>query len=460
MSIRRFLTYFCLFTAFCMFLYPNTLGAQEKSPIQTSQNEVNSPVNVLQYSITGGIGPAQAELTESVLRQAQKENAQLVVLALDTPGGLLSSMRDMLKSILNSPVPVLVWVGPRGSQAASAGVFVVAASSFAGMAPQSTIGAASPVDASGSDINPTMTKKVTNDLVSLVRSVASRTNRNLNWYEDAVRKSISISSEQAASQRVVEVVASSLNDFLVQAGKRGVVTPSGVLRFSPEQIRLTEYSPSFRYNALSWLIDPQIAYLLLLAGVACLFIEFTHAGAMIPGIIGAFALILGLYAMSILPTNIVGLLLILFSLVLFALEVKIASYGLLSIGGVASLLIGSIILFPEEGGKMVLPLSLIFGTTGTIAVIMGGAAYLAAKALRKKPASGIQTMLGEHAEVRSWKGKKGKVFAHGTLWTAVSDAQKYPQGIDMEKGTEVVIVGIKGLVLTIEPVPEGTTEMA
>lgn len=450
MSHLRFLAVISLFAAFLMFSQTNTLCAEEKSPIATFQNGLNSTVKILHYSIEGGIGPAQAELTKTVLRQAENIRAQFVVLELDTPGGLVSSMRDILKSMLNSPIPVLVWVGPRGSRAASAGVFLVAASSFAGMAPQTTMGAASPVDAGGENIDSTMSKKVVNDLVSLVRTVAARQNRNLNWYEDAVRSSTTITSERAAASRVVEVVASSIDDFLVQAGKHGIKTIDGIVHFSPIQLELVQYEPTFRYSVLSWLIDPQIAYMLLLAGVACLFIEFTHAGAMIPGIIGAFCLLLGLYAMSILPTNIAGLLLILFSLVLFALEIKVTSYGLLSMGGVAALLIGSLILFPEEGGHMALPISLILGTTGSIAVIMGGTAYLAAKALSKKPASGLETMIGEKAEVALWTGTEGKVSIYGTLWSARIDKEKYPDGIELKNGSLVIVKSIDGLTVTID----------
>lgn len=450
MSRLRFIAVISLFAAFLVLSQANTLPAEEKSPIATSQNGQNSTVKILRYSIEGGIGPAQAELTETVLRRAEKIGAQFVVLELDTPGGLVSSMRDILKSMLNSPIPVLVWVGPRGSRAASAGVFLVAASSFAGMAPQTTMGAASPVDAGGENIDSTMSKKVVNDLVSLVRSVAARQNRNLNWYEDAVRSSTTITSERAAAARVVEVVASSIEDFLVQAGKHGIKTLDGTVHFSPTQLEVVQYEPTFRYSVLSWLIDPQIAYMLLLAGVACLFIEFTHAGAMIPGIIGAFCLLLGLYAMSILPTNIAGLLLILFSLVLFALEIKVTSYGLLSMGGVAALLIGSLILFPEEGGHMALPISLILGTTGSIAVIMGGTAYLAAKALSKKPASGLETMVGEKAEVALWTGAEGKVSIYGTLWSARIDKEKYPDGIELKNGSLVIVKSIDGLTVTID----------
>lgn len=446
----RFIAVFSLFAALFVFLYPFTLPAIEKSPVPTMQNGQKLPVKVLQFSIEGGIGPAQAELTESVLNEAASSGYQFVVMQLDTPGGLVTSMREILKSMLNSPVPVMVWVGPRGSRAASAGVFIVAASAFAGMAPQTTMGAASPVDVGGKDIDPTMTKKIMNDLVSLVRSVAARHDRNLNWYEEAVRSSVSISSERAATARVVEVIAPSVHDFLVQAGKHGVHTSSGIVHFESDQINLVQYEPSFRYKALSWLIDPQIAYLLLLAGVACLFIEFTHAGAMVPGIIGAMCLLLGLYAMSILPTNIAGLLLILFSLVLFALEVSITSYGLLSLGGVVALLIGSLILFPEEGGQAALPLSLIFGMTGSIAVIMGGAVFLAAKALHKKPVSGTQAMIGENAEISSWTGNEGKIFAQGTLWSAKADVERYPDGIEFEQGDQVVITGIDGLTVIVK----------
>ncbi|SIN86815.1 NfeD family protein [Halodesulfovibrio marinisediminis] len=450
MSHLRSIALISLFAAFLVFFQANTLPAEENSPVETSQNGQNSTVKILHYTIDSGIGPAQVELTESVLRHAGKIGAQFVVMQLDTPGGLVSSMREILKNMLNSPIPVLVWVGPRGARAASAGVFLVAASAFAGMAPQTTMGAASPVDPGGKEIDPTMSKKVINDLVSLVRTVAARHDRNINWYEDAIRSSTTITSERAATARVVEVVAPSIRDFLVQAGNHGIKKLNRTVFFSSTQLEIVQYEPTFRYKVLSWLIDPQVAYLLVLAGVACLFIEFTHAGAMIPGIIGAFSLLLGLYAMSILPTNIAGLLLILFSLVLFALEVTVTSYGLLTIGGVSALLIGSLILFPEEGGHMALPISLIVGTTGAIAAIMGGAAYLAAKALRKKPASGMDVMIGKQVEIVSWKGGSGKVFADGTIWSAKVDPEKYPDGIELENGSLVIVKAIDDLTVTID----------
>ncbi|OBQ51749.1 NfeD family protein [Halodesulfovibrio spirochaetisodalis] len=450
MSHSCFIALISLFAAFFVFLQANTLPAEEKTLVETSKNGEKSQVTIVQFSIEGGIGPAQVELTDNVLRQAADIGAQFVVLELDTPGGLVASMRDIVKTMLNSSIPVLVWVGPSGSRAASAGVFIVAASAFAGMAPQTTMGAASPVGAGGENIDPTMSKKVVNDLVSLVRTIAARHDRNLNWYEDAVRNSTTITSERAATARVVEVVAPSIQDFLIQAGKHGINGVAGKTYFSQEQINLIQYTPTFRYRVLSWLIDPQVAYLLVLAGIACLFIEFTHAGAMIPGIIGALSLLLGLYAMSILPTNIAGLLLILFSIVLFALEINITSYGLLSVGGVAALLIGSLILFPEEGGHMALPVSLVLGTTGSIALIMGGATYLAAKALRKKPASGIEAMIGSPAEVSTWQGKKGRIFAYGTLWNAVVDPEKHPDGIDLPKGSKVIVKAVHDLTVTID----------
>jgi len=265
MSHLRFKVVFSLFVAFFVFLQVNTLLAFEKTPIQTSENDQISSVRVLHYSIDGGIGPAQAELTERVLAQALNTGAKCIVLQLDTPGGLVSSMREIVKVMLNSPVPFLVWVGPRGARAASAGVFLVAASSFAGMAPQTTMGAASPVDASGKDVSSTMTKKVVNDLVSFIRSMAARHGRNLNWYEESVRNSITITSERAATAKVVAVVAPSVKDFLVQAGKHGIPVVAGTIYFTTERIDLIQYSPSFRYDVSSWLLDLQIAYLLLLA---------------------------------------------------------------------------------------------------------------------------------------------------------------------------------------------------
>ncbi|TVM36122.1 nodulation protein NfeD [Oceanidesulfovibrio marinus] len=413
----------------------------------TAANQTISQTRVLYVELDGGISPIQADLFDQAIETARDDNYELILVRLDTPGGLVSSTRTMIKSMLGSPVPFLVWVGPAGAHAASAGVFIVAASDLAGMSPQSTIGAASPVSMSGGDINGTMARKVQNDILSLLRSLARRKGRNYEWYAKAVEEADSITATEAVMDHVVEILADSPLDFLQQAGARGISTNQGDLRFTAESIDLIPYEPGFRYSFLAWLLHPQIAYFLFLGGIAGLFFEVSHPGAVFPGVVGGLFLLLALYALSILPTNAAGILLILFSLILLVLEVFITSYGLLSIAALLSLFIGSTILF-KEGTGFVLPLSSILTTVLLLAGFVSVVLYLVGKAQLRKPRQGDKVLIGTAATVRSWNGAQGKVFLRGEIWNAVS---KEP--IFVSTGDIVQIIRVDGLTLTVEPKP-------
>lgn len=413
----------------------------------TAANQTISQTRVLYVELDGGISPIQADLFDQAIETARDDNYELILVRLDTPGGLVSSTRTMIKCMLGSPVPFLVWVGPAGAHAASAGVFIVAASDLAGMSPQSTIGAASPVSMSGGDINGTMARKVQNDILSLLRSLARRKDRNYEWYAKAVEEADSITATEAVMDHVVEILADSPLDFLQQAGARGISTNQGDLRFTAESIDLIPYEPGFRYSFLAWLLHPQIAYFLFLGGIAGLFFEVSHPGAVFPGVVGGLFLLLALYALSILPTNAAGILLILFSLILLVLEVFITSYGLLSIAALLSLFIGSTILF-KEGTGFVLPLSSILTTVLLLAGFVSVVLYLVGKAQLRKPRQGDKVLIGTAATVRSWNGAQGKVFLRGEIWNAVS---KEP--IFISTGDIVQIIRVDGLTLTVEPKP-------
>lgn len=406
-------------------------------------------VVVLLAQIQGPVTPAQVDLLEDAIATAQDQGAALLLLRLDTPGGLVESMRQMIKLMLNAPLPVAVWVGPAGAHAASAGVFLVAASDVAGMAPKTTIGAASPVDVQGKDVPETMASKVKSDLMGLLRGVAKARNRNLDWYERAVEEAVSATAEEAVMERVVEFVAMDPMDFLEQAGRRGVPGRYGSdraeLRFAAEDVRLIEYEPGLRYKFLSWLLHPQIAYLLLMGGIAGLFFELNSPGAVLPGVLGGFCLLLGLYALSVLPTNAAGILLLLFAFVLFLLELKVASFGLLTLAGMLSLFVGSLLLVKPGEGFSRLPLPMVLVTAGGVAAMAGACVYFIGRSLRRPPSSGREAMVGENARVRSWQGDKGKVFAQGTLWDAIA-----PMELPLNKGDVVRITGMRGLTLLVE----------
>lgn len=402
-------------------------------------------VNVLYVELDGGISPIQVDLLELSIQEAEQRGFDMILLRLDTPGGLVESTRGIVKEMLNSPMPVLVWVGPSGARAASAGVFIVAASDVAAMSPQTTIGAASPVTMGGGDVNGTMERKVKNDILSLLRSLASRKDRNIEWYAKAVEEADSITASEAVMSGVIEMLAEDPDDFLLQAGARGVPTSGGVLRFSLDNVNLVPYEPGFRYDFLSWLLHPQIAYFLFLGGIAGLFFEVSHPGSIFPGVAGALCLLLALYALSVLPTNAAGILLILFSLVLLILEIFITSYGLLSIAALLSLFIGSTILY-REGTGLVLPLSSILATVITLAVFVAAVLYLISKAQLRKPTQGQEAIIGAPATVRTWSGTHGRVFLRGEIWNAVSRTPMQPS-----PGDTVRIVRVEGLTLTVEP---------
>ncbi len=416
-------------------------------PLLTSSSiaQVMDDVNVLYVQLDGGISPIQVDLLELSIQEAEEREFDMVLLRLDTPGGLLESTRGIIKEMLNASVPVIVWVGPSGARAASAGVFIVAASDLAAMSPQSTIGAASPVTMGGGDVNGTMARKVKNDILSLLRSLAGRMDRNIEWYAKAVEEADSITASEAVISGVVEIMADDPEDFLQQAGARGVPTAQGDLRFSVDNVNLVPYEPGFRYDFLSWLLHPQIAYFLFLGGIAGLFFEVSHPGSVFPGVAGALCLLLALYALSVLPTNAAGILLILFSFVLLILEIFITSYGLLSIAALLSLFIGSTILF-REGTGLVLPLSSILATVITLAVFVAAVLYLVGKAQLRKPSQGQEALIGASATVRSWSGTQGLVFLRGEIWKAVSRNPIQPSA-----GETVRIVRVDGLTLTVEP---------
>lgn len=402
---------------------------------------------ITRVRIDGPISPAQDELLVDALAYAQKKDSDLMLLELNTPGGLGESMRSMVTTILNSPVPVAVWVGPRGARAASAGVFLVAASAVSGMAPQTTIGAASPVGLGGEEISKTMQKKVVNDFTSLVRSVAQAHGRNAQWYAEAVEKSVSITSKEAVAMKVVEFLATSPESFLNQAGLAGFTYHGTTVTFDFGDTRVIEYDAGFRYEILSWLLHPQIAYLLMLGGMLGLFIEITHPGTIFPGVLGGLCLLLALYAMSVLPTSTAGMLLIIFSLVLFLLEIKITSYGLLGIAASASLFIGSIILFRDEYGTIQVPLHVIIWPVAVMVTTVGTIILLVARAHRQQTPLGEQGMVGLTGTVRSWSGDHGQISVRGEIWTAKGATSDFHP----EPGQRVEIVSINGLTLEIEP---------
>lgn len=400
-------------------------------------------ITILEATMAAAVSPAQADMLDAALSKAVSMKAQALLLRLDTPGGGVEVMRRMVGALLNAPVPVIVWVAPSGARAASAGVFLMAAAQVNAMAPQTSIGSASPVGPGGSDLTGTMNTKIRNDLESLLRGVVASRGRNVDWYLRSVSKAANLTATEAARDRVVDYIAVSREDLFTQIGKRGLPAGGGLLHFTPEEVTYETFIPGFWYDALSWILDPQIAYMLLLAGMAGLFFELTTPGAVLPGVIGGISLLLALYALSVLPTNVAGLLLLILGAVFFGLEIHVTSYGLLSLAGVLSLFFGSLLLFRFEG-RPGLALSFILPTVAGLSLLLGLGAWILAKAQRLKPQSGMTTLVGQTATVRHWSGLSGKVFVHGELWNAVSQ-----QAEPFSAGQEVLVTQAVGMQLVV-----------
>ena len=394
---------------------------------------------VIIIELEGPINPGTAMYVIRGLEKAKKQEAVLSIIRLDTPGGLASSMRTIVKAILNSPVPVAVYVGPKGAGAASAGVMVTVAGHIAAMAPGTNIGAAHPVTAGGKDINKTMSEKVVNDMASYARGIAEDKGRNGGWVEKAIRESVSITAKEALENNVVDLIAKDIDELLQLIDGREVILPQGKITLKTAGLEKTYFRPGFRDRILKTISDPNIAYILMMIGMAGLYFELANPGAIFPGVIGGISLILAFYSFETLPVNYAGLLLIALAVILFITEIKVASYGILSIGGVISLTIGSIMLFEDVGVSLKLMMPTIVLVGGFFVVVAG----LAFRAYRARPKGGTDGLLGEVGIVKERIDHEGLVFVHGEYWRAKAKEK-------LEPGEEVEVVGVKGLVLRVK----------
>ena len=399
------------------------------------------PGDVYILRAEGTINPGLAGSLSKKIRQACNENAGCIVIELDTPGGLGLSMRSIVKEIMASPVPVVLFVSPSGARAASAGVMIVLAADIAAMTHGTNIGAAHPVTVGDKKMDETMSEKVTNDMVAYVKSIATKRGRNADWAEKAVRESVSITEKEALDLNVIDIVADDLDDLLRRIDGR-TIEGKGVLKTAgTTRIILKE---DLRDTILKTLSDPNIAYILMMIGLAGIYFELSNPGAIFPGVIGAICLILAFFSFQTLPVNYAGFLLILLAIVLFILEMKITSYGLLSLGGILSLLLGSMMLF-DIGGEAGLQLSLRV-LIPTVVLVSGFFALVASLAFRaqiSKIRTGTQGLVGETGVAQTRLSPGGKIFVHGELWNAIADKT-------IVKGAVVQVIGVKDLVARVK----------
>ncbi len=406
-------------------------------------------VNVIR--VKGVISPIIAGYIAKGIQAAETDQAQALIIEMDTPGGLDSSMRDIIQNILGSKVPVVVYVWPQGARDASAGVFITMASHVAAMAPNTNIGAAHPVAMGGSptggteapSADDTQIAKATNDAVAYIKSLASQRGRNADWAEQAVRQSVSITAAEALQAGVIDIVANDLQDLMVQLDERQVSTSDGTvtLHTAGATIRQMDMSPLEQF--LLSISDPNIAFLLLSLAVTALFIEFANPGLILPGVIGVISLLLALFSLGTLPVNYAAVGMIFLAFILFLLEVKIVSYGLLTIGGIISMALGGLLLInsasPELQVSRPLLAFVVLATAASFFLVLRAVH----RAQRRSPATGREGLIGQTAIARSTLAPNGYIFLEGERWLAVSD-----EGTIAE-GEPVVVVGKEGFTLHV-----------
>lgn len=406
--------------------------AQEKAPVYVIE-------------VDGIINPATSKFITESIDQATEKGAQCLIIQLDTPGGLMESMRLIVKKIMTSAIPVIVYVSPSGGRAASAGVFITMAAHIAVMAPGTHIGAAHPVSLGEGKESKTMSEKIVNDTVSYIKTIAKTRGKNADWGEKAVRKSVSITEEEALKLNVIDFVSPDLQDLLNRIDGK-VVKFDGVTRtLLTKGVKPRPLEMSWRYRFLDIISNPSIAYILLMLGIYGIFFELSNPGSILPGVVGGIFLILAFYALQMLPISFAGLALILFAIILFIAEIKVVSHGLLSVAGVISLFLGSLMLIESPTDYMRISLSVIIPAVGVSAAFFIFAVTKAIKARLTKPTTGKEGIVGEIGTAVTPLLPEGKIAIHGEFWKAESDQP-------IEAGEKVQVIGVNNLVLKVKKI--------
>ncbi|HWK04171.1 MAG TPA: nodulation protein NfeD [Puia sp.] len=404
-----------------------------------------SAQTVIFITLDRTINPATAEFIHRSIEKATREKSECLVIQLNTPGGLLESTRRIVGDMLESPVPVVVFVSPGGAHAGSAGVFITLAAQIAAMAPGTNLGAAHPVDLQG-QVDTVMNDKITNDAAAFIRTIAEKRHRNGGWAELAVRKSVSLTESEALAQNVIDLVAKNLEDLLRQIDGKNAVSGTGSVILHTRSARIESLEMGFTEKILDLISNPTITYILLMLGLYGLLFEFYNPGSILPGIVGVISLILAFYSMQTLPVNYAGLALIIFAIILFLLDVKLASHGLLAIGGIVSLLLGSIMLIRPGSGSDFGGISrvVIIVSTAITALFFLTIIGLGLKAQRGKPVTGPEGLIGEIGETLEALTPDGSIRVHGEHWKAESVAG------NIEPGKKVRVIRMQDWKLYVE----------
>jgi membrane-bound serine protease (ClpP class) len=422
------------------------------------------PAPVALVSIEGAIGPATADFVGRSLERAAKEGAPLVVLRLDTPGGLDSSMRDIIRDILASKVPVAAWVGPAGARAASAGTFILYASHIAAMAPATNLGAASPVaiggapdagkpESSGKDAKKgaasagdTMMRKATNDAAAYIRGLAQLRGRNAAWAERAVREAVSLSAAEARKINVVDLVADSVPALLQAVDGRMVEAAGAKLALATAGAEVSAIEPDWRTRVLSVITNPSVAYLMILVGIYALVFEFSNPGLILPGVVGAICILVAMYAFQLLPVNYAGLALLLLGVAFMVAEVWVTSHGALALGGLAAFVVGSVMLLDTDVPQFEIPYALIGGVTAASAAFLFLVLGMLVRSRRRPVVSGREELIGAPGEALEEIAAEGWARVHGERW-------RVRTSVPLKRGQALRVAAIDGLVLEVTPGP-------
>ena len=410
------------------------------------------PAAVL-LTIDGPIGPATADYVRRGIDKAAEADAALAIVQLDTPGGLETAMREIVRSIFASPVPVVAYVAPAGAHAASAGTFIVYAASIAAMAPGTSLGASTPVEFGGASSQDDKGKrsasaeKAMNDAIASIRSLAELRGRNADWAEKAVREAATLTAEQALKERVIDLIAANVPDLLRKLDGRRVDIGGENRALATAGVSVVAEAPDWRARFLAIITDPNIAAILLLIGIYGLLFEFYSPGLVGPGVIGGICLLLALYAFHLLPIDYAGLGLLLLGIALMVAEAFIPSFGIIGLGGLAAFVLGALMLFDTDAPgftvawEVVGGAALVTAVTGTLVMTM------LLRSHRRAVVSGPEQMLGETARVLVWRDDEGDIWAHGERWSAKASTP-------LRTGERVRIVRIDGLTLVVEPCPQ------
>jgi membrane-bound serine protease (ClpP class) len=407
-------------------------------------------------TIDGMINPAVADFVHDALARARAEDAPALVIQMDTPGGLMPSMKAIVRDLLEAPLPVVVYVAPRGAEAASAGVFITLAAHVAAMAPGTNIGAAHPVGGQGEDIKGTLGEKLENATASFIEGIARQRGRNAEWAIKAVRQSVAITAEEAVRTNVIDFIAKDLDELVrkadgrkVEVGGTPVVLALGAaVRTAEGELRVHTYRMTLAQRLLNVLADPNIAYILMAAGMLGLYIEFTHPGVVFPGVAGAICFLLALTVLHVLPVTGSGLALLVLGIILLVAEAFLPTFGLLGVGGIVAFLLGSLFLFDTAGTGVAVARSIVFGVGGAFGAAMLLIAALVFRSQRRRVFVGAESMIGTIGVARQALHPAGTVLVRGEYWTAESDEV-------VDAGEKVEVTAVDGLRLRVRPVRPG-----